>query len=161
MRIAEIAVIAPRAEARKKFITTICGRLEVEGEQLTVGRLTINDQLVLHLYGLPAPEAAQTPPAWDLLSRKLLGYVVLFAWQDEASFEHIKLCVEQITARAETALIVAAQAEAEQAPALEALRDKSVLVDQQGRFLFYQENDAHSVKQVLLALVDLLLERAE
>ncbi|MEK7729369.1 MAG: hypothetical protein AAB354_13225 [candidate division KSB1 bacterium] len=161
MRIAEIAILAPQAEARKKFITAICDQLEVTGEQLTVGRLPINEQLVLHLYGLAAPIAAQNPPSWDLLARKLLGYVVLFAWQDQTSFEQIKLGLEQITARAETALIVAANVAAADLPALQALRNKSIFVNQQGQLTFYQEDDPQSIKKVLLALVDLLLERAE
>ena len=123
--------------------------------------LPINEQLVLHLYGLAAPIAAQNPPSWDLLARKLLGYVVLFAWQDQTSFEQIKLGLEQITARAETALIVAANVAAADLPALQALRNKSIFVNQQGQLTFYQEDDPQSIKKVLLALVDLLLERAE
>jgi len=161
MRIAEIAVIAPQAEARKKFIAAICNQLDVAGEQLTVGRLAINDQLVLHLYGLAAPTEAATPSSWDLLARKLLGYIVLFSWQDQASFENIKSCLDQITARTETAVIVAANVAAAELPALQALRDKSIPVNAQGKFAFYQEADAASMKKVLLALVDLLLERAE
>jgi hypothetical protein len=161
MRIAEIAVIAPEAEARKNFIAAICGRLEVTGEQLTVGRLAVNEQLVLHLYGLAAPAATITPSAWDLLSRKLLGYIVLFSWQDQASFEQIKPGLEQITAAGETALVVAANVAEAELPALQALRDKSILVNAQGKLTFYQEAEAASMKKVLLTLVDLLIERAE
>lgn len=160
MRIAEIAVLAPHAEQRKKFIAAICRHLEVESEQLTVGRLAINDQLVLHLYGLAlAPEGKA--PAWDLLARKLLGYVTLFSWQESESFERIKFSIDQVTSRADAALVVAAQIAGAEPPALQALRDEGLLLNQQGKFTFYQEDDVESMKKVLLTLIDLLLERAE
>ncbi len=161
MRIAEIAVVAPHAETRKKFIAAICNQLEVNSEQLVVGRLAVNDQLMLHLYGLATPNATATSSSWDLLARKLLGYVVLFTWQDEGSFEQIKPCVEQITARAATALIIAANVTEADLPLFETLRDKNLLVNAQGKLAFYQENDAESIKKVLLTLIDLLLEHAE
>lgn len=161
MRIAEIAVVAQQAEARKKFIAAICHELEINGEQLMVGRLAVNDQLMLHLYGLAAPNASENSSAWDLLTRKLLGYVVLFSWQEQASFEQIKPCLEQITARAATVLIVAANVAEADLPALEALRGKNLLVNTQGKFTFYQEADTESIRKVLLTLIDLLLERAE
>ncbi|NUO80461.1 hypothetical protein HUU05_10325 [candidate division KSB1 bacterium] len=160
MRIAEIAVIAPQAEERKQFITAICSQLDVASEQLTVGRLAINDQLVLHLYGLATPAENQSQ-SWDLLSRKLLGYVVLFSWHDKVSFENIKPCLEQVTTRPETALVVAANVGDTEPPALQALSNKSIFVNQQGKFTFYKQDEAESAKKVLLTLIDLLLERAE
>lgn len=161
MRIAEIAVVAPHTETRKNFIAAICRELEVNSEQLMVGRLSVNDQLLLHLYGLAAPSETVSSSAWDLLARKLLGYIVLFHWQDEGSFQQIKPCLEQITARAATALIIAANVTQADLPALEALRDKNLLLNAHGKLAFYQENDAESIKKVLLTLIDLLLEHAE
>ena len=160
MRIAEIAVIAPQPEERKKFIAAVCSQLEVTGEHLTVGRLAINDQLVLHLYGLAVQPETQTL-SWDLLSRKLLGYIVLFSWQDKASFENIKASLDQIAARSEAVLVVAANVGAAELPAMQALSNKSLFVNYQGKFTFYQEDDPESVKKVLLTLIDLLVERAE
>lgn len=160
MRIAEIAVIAPQAEERKRFIAAVCDQIEVESERLTVGRLTINDQIVLHLYGLaPTPEGKA--PAWDLLARKLLGYVALFSWQESDSFEHIKAGIDQVTARADAVLVVAAKIADAEPTALEALGDEGLFVNQQGKFTFYQEDDVESMKKVLLVLIDLLIERAE
>ncbi len=160
MRIAEIAVIAPRAEEGKKFIAAICSQLEVASEHLVVGRSIINDQLVLHLYGLAIPPESKNL-SWDLLDRKLLGYIVLFSWNDEASLESIKRSLDQITARPEAVLVVAANVSAAEPPALQALGDKSLFVNQQGKFIFYKEDEAGSAKQVLLTLIDLLIERAE
>lgn len=160
MRIAEIAVIAPQAEERKKFIATICSQIDVAGEHLAVGRMVINDQLVLHLYGLAIqPESSNL--SWELLDRKLLGYIVLFSWNDKTSLESIKLSLDQISERSEAALVVAANVGAAEPAALQALRDKSLFVNQQGKFTFYKEDEAGSAKQVLLTLIDLLIERAE
>ncbi len=160
MRIGEIAVLGAAADERKKFISAICAQLEMTTPHFSFGRLPINDQLMLHLYGL-AVHTENQAPSLDLLSRRMLGYIVLFPWRDEAAFAQIKPCIDYLSTRNEAALIVAAHAAHAQLPSAPALRKEAMTVDSDGKLAFFEEDNPASAKRVLSSLIDLLLERAE
>ena len=160
MRIGEIAVIGSNAELRKKFIASVCENLEITTGPLAIGRLPINEQLVLHLYSLPIqPEAKAL--SWDLFARKLLGYIVIFPWQDAASFDSLQPSLDQITLRHEAAVVVAACVANGDLSSLPIIGSEGLAITPQGKFAFYHENDPTSVKEVLLALIDLLIARTD
>lgn len=159
MRIGEIAVLGTRTEERKKFIAAICMQLEMATPHFSFGRFAVNEQLMLHLYGL-AVHAENRAPSLDLISRRMLGYIVLFPWQDEAAFAQVKPCIDYLTNRHDAALIVAAHAAPSQFPSAPALQQEGISLDSGGKLAFFEEDNPASAKKVLLNLIDLLIERA-
>ena len=79
MRIGEIAIVGPGILPKQQFIKAVCDEIVVENNELVFGRLQINEQLVIHLYGLEFTDT-EIKPSLDLVSKKLLGYVFLFDW---------------------------------------------------------------------------------
>ncbi len=160
MRIGEIAVLGTHANERKKFIAAICSQLEMATPHFAFGRFPVNDQLTVHLYGLAVHTEDQTP-SLDLLSRRMLGYIVLFPWQDEAAFAQIKPSIDYLTTRHEAAIVVAAHALQSQLPPSPILVQDGMAVNNDGKLAFFEEDNPASAKRVLLSLMDLLLERAD
>ena len=160
MRIGEIAVLGAHANERRNFIASVCTQLEITTPHFAFGRLTINEQLTLHFYGLAVQSEGQAS-SLDLLSRRMLGYIVLFPWQDDPAFATIKPCIDYLTTRHEAALVVAAHTpQAGLLPSL-AVMQEGMVVNNEGKLAFFEENDPASAKRVLLSLIDLLIERAE
>ena len=160
MRIGEIAVIGTHANERKKFIAALCAQLEMATPHFAFGRFPINDQLTLHLYGLAVRAEDQTP-SLDLLTRRMLGYIVLFPWGDDSAFAQIKPCLDYLATRHEAAIVVAAHAPQAQLPPSPALVQEGMDVSSEGKLAFFEEDNPASAKRVLLSLIDLLLERAD
>lgn len=160
MRIGEIAVLGTHADDRKKFIAAICTQLEMTTPHFAFGRLPINEQLMLHFYGLAVQPEDQTS-SLDLLSRRMLGYIVLLPWQDEPAFSQIRPCIDYLTTRHEAALVVAAHAPQAQLLPSPFVTQEGMAVNNDGKLTFFEEDNPASAKRVLLSLIDLLIERAE
>ncbi|MDZ7269745.1 MAG: hypothetical protein ONB48_20815 [candidate division KSB1 bacterium] len=160
MRIGEIVVIGANANEKQRFLAALSDELALTTPDFSFGRLTINNQLLLHLYGITLhPEAG--PLAWDLLGAKILGGIVLFSWQDLASFELVKPVIDQLTTHFRTAVVVAAHLDKESMPDSELFRNGGITLTPDGRFTFCDVDDSESARRVLLSLIDLLIERSD
>ena len=160
MRIGEIAVLGTHANERKKFIAAVCSQLEMSTPHFAFGRFPVNEQLILHLYGLAVHPEDQTP-SLDLLSRRMLGYIVLFPWQDEPALAQIRPCLDYLATRHDAAIVVTAHAPQTQLPSAAALLEQGMALSHDGKLAFFTEDHPASAKGVLLCLIDLLIERAE
>ncbi len=158
MRIAEIAVIGSGRNLRDTFIQAVCQKLELTNDNVTFGRLPINDQLVLHLYGLASQPNGQTP-AWDLIAKKMLGYVVLFSWQDAESLERLKPIIDFLASRYETPLVVAAHLAGKPQPVPPALFDNGIALTASGKFTFCDVRNPSSARKTLATLIDSLIAK--
>jgi len=158
MRIGEIAVLGPSNEEKQLFIQAVCGRLELTHENIAFGRFSINDQLVLHLYGVALQSEAQTV-AWDLLAKKCLGYIVLFSWQDPGSLDRFKPVLDILATKYEATMIVAAHMPEGDRPLPPALFEDSISLTAAGKLMFCDARRPASARKVLLALIDSLLEK--
>lgn len=160
MRIGEIAVIGPDHEARNRFIAAVCRDVDLSKEQLAFGRLPIDEQLVLHLYGIPT-EAGQDGRkiSWDLLARKMLGCVVLFSWDSPQSFEQVRPTLDELTSHYDFSLVVAANVSNGPKTVPPALIDEGVAITAEAKLAFCNVSQPASVRRVLLSLVDLLINR--
>lgn len=158
MRIGEIAVLGPGHEEKQLFIRAVCGRLELTDKNITFGRFPINDQLVLHLYGVTLQSEPQAV-AWDLLAKKCLGYIVLFPWQDVKSFDRLKPVLDMLAAKYEAAMIVAAQTPEPNRPVPPSLFENSIALTAEGKFMFCDVRRPAGARKVLLALIESLLEK--
>ena len=158
MRIGEILIISPDANDKRRFIESICNKTEVTSSGFTFGRLPINEQLILHLYGVTIKQDIK-PFTWDLIAEKILGCVVLFSWDDLQTFEKVVAIVDQVTNRHQTAVIVAAQAQKKVAPLF--LYKDSIALSSKGKFTLCDIEKPQSVKRVLIDLIDLLILQTE
>ncbi len=157
MRIGEIAIVGANAEEERAFVRSIADTVDVQNERLTFGQYHINDQLLLHLYGISLHED-EDAISWDLISAKLLGFVVLFRWGDVESFRRCQKLVDTLINRYDAVVVVAGHTEG-RIPPLPAAFDLGIPIDKHGSFIFCNVHDPDSVRKVLIALVDLILDQ--
>jgi signal recognition particle receptor subunit beta len=158
MRIGEIAIIGPDNDIKKRFIEAVCQEVELSNDQLTFGRLPIDDQIMLHLYGI-SMQKNNTKVSWDLLARKMLGYVVLFSWDNPQSFDLVKTTLDELTHRYESTLVVAADVHNGGFTAHRTLLQEGISITTEAKLIFCDVSKPESVKQVLLTLVNLLIDK--
>ncbi len=157
MRIAEIAVVGSSAATRGRFIRTVCDETILETESLVFGRLEINEQLAVHVYGLDlADEQAQ--PGWELVAQKLLGYVVLFDWGRESELETVSRTVDRLCQRYPLPLVITANLPNGHTPIPPKVLQTEFALTDKGVLTFCRLSDPDSVKRVLITLVDTILE---
>lgn len=158
MRIAEIAVVGPGAQAKYDFIKAVSDELEIQNESLIFGRIQINDQLILHLYGLDYSET-EFLPSWDLVTKKLLGYVVLFNWGEKGALSTVKSLLDTLAHRYSLPLIVVANLVDGETEFPARLLDKELNLSDQSHFVFCNVSDPASVKNALIILINTVLEQ--
>ncbi len=159
MKIGEVAVISHDQQSRDNFIQSVCSEIDIKDEIISFGRFEINDQLALHLYGISI-DKENTELSWDLISRKMLGYVFIFNWDDQISLQTIKPVIDKFTSTISAPSVIVANTKNKQAAPVPKIFYKSngFILSRDCRFTFSQLNDLHSAKDVLVLLVDMLLE---
>jgi len=158
MRIGEIAIVGPSQKAKTEFIKTACKEILVDSEELIYGSVKVNDQLVLHLYGLDGPDQ-ETNPFWDLVSQKLLGYVILFDWDDPNGFPLVRETIDSITGRYRIPLVVAANIAHLPSSIPASFINTDLNLAEQSQFTFCNISESQSVNNVLVTLIDSLIEK--
>ncbi|MFQ5650769.1 MAG: hypothetical protein ACE5IY_12570 [bacterium] len=153
MRIGEIAIVSPAYQVRRQFIQAASDELVIQTEKLMFGRVKINDQLILHLYGLDYQDGDNNP-SWDLVSKKLLGYVILYSWNKPATLDSIKDTVDLLLARYRIPVVVAAAMDGSPESAPSVLLNIDFNIAQNSEFTFCNTADRESVRKVLVVLID-------
>lgn len=157
MRIGEIAIVGPDIHGREAFVRTASDEIPLQTEDMMFGRLQVNKQLMLHLYGIDYSE--QMPPAWDLISSKLLGYVVLFAWDKPETYPAVLQMIDTLTSRYRTPIVIAANLSDNPNIVPDQVYNASFNLSECGEFTFCQAADAGSTRQVLAVLIDAVIEK--
>lgn len=157
MRIGEIAIISPAYKTKLQFIQAVCDEIVFQTEKLIFGRLQINNQLVLHLYGLDHRDS-ENNPSWDLVSRKLLGYIMLFDWDNPHALDSMKDSVDSFLTRYQIPILIASNTDSMSGiPA--ALMNVDINISKDADFTFCDIRKPQSVRNVLVMLVDAVLDR--
>jgi hypothetical protein len=159
MRIGEIAILGSSNEEKRLFIQSVCQKLELANDDIAFGRLPINEQLMLHLYGVALQPTDTQSVAWDLLARKMLGYIVLFRWQDAGSFERIKPVIDQLATSYEATMVVAAYVVNGRPPVPPMLYEDGIAVTAEGKFMFCDLRQPASARKILLALIETIIDK--
>ena len=157
MRIGEIAVICDGIASKLDFIKAASDEIPIESSDFVFGRIIINNQLVVHLYGLNYQEDDSS--SLEVVSKKVLGYVVLFNWDDEQSFEKAKQILDALQSRKEVPVVIAANLNKNTTPIPQQLVNIDFNLSELSDFTFYRTSDPVSVKQVLVVLIDSVLEK--
>ncbi|MBN1286691.1 MAG: ATP/GTP-binding protein [Anaerolineae bacterium] len=153
--ISEIEVVSTEREIstpaeRVKDATTVA---------MDFGRITVDDDLVLYLFGTPGQRRFDF--MWEILAEGMLGFVVMVDSAKPETFREAKSILETFRAYAPTPYVVAAnKQDLPDAWAAEDLRI-ALRVEDNVKLLPCIATDKESVKNVLLELLYSILEEME
>ena len=123
------------------------------------GRITIDRDLVLYLFGTPGQDRFDF--MWEILGEGMLGYVLLLDASREASLEEAQSIRNAFRTMARVPLVVALNRAGAIDPELEASVRERLDLDPKTAVLPCDATDKDSVKAVLLALLYAVLEEVE
>ncbi len=132
-------------------------------EQTTVamdfGRITVDDDLVLYLFGTPGQRRFDF--MWEILAEGMLGFVVMVDSVKPETFREAKSILETFRAYAPTPYVVAAnKQDHEEAWSPDDLRI-ALRIEENVKLLPCVATDKDSVKNVLLELLYSILEEMD
>ena len=150
--ISEIEVVSTerkisREEERVKETTTVA---------MDFGRITVDDDLVLYLFGTPGQKRFDF--MWEILSEGMLGFIVVVDSSRPETFREAKGILQTFRAYAPTPYVVAAnKQDREDAWTVDDLRI-ALKLDRKVKMLPCVATDRQAVKKVLLELLYSILE---
>ena len=172
MQTVKMVVTGPFAAGKTAFIQSISeidvvsterkisSEMERIKETTTVamdfGRITVDDDLVLYLFGTPGQKRFDF--MWEILSEGMLGFVVVVDSARPETFREAKGILQTFRAYAPTPYVVAAnKQDREDAWSVDDLRI-ALKLDSKVKMLPCVATDRESVKKVLLELLYSILE---
>jgi len=143
-------ISADSPEAQEKEATTVA---------MDFGRITVDDDLVLYLFGTPGQRRFDF--MWEILAEGMLGFVVMVDSAKPETFREAKSILETFRAYAPTPYVVAANKQDNpDAWSPEDLRI-ALRIEENVKLLPCVAKDKESVKAVLLELLYSILEEME
>ncbi len=138
------------AEAKEKEATTVA---------MDFGRITVDDDLVLYLFGTPGQRRFDF--MWEILAEGMLGFIVMVDSTKPETFREAKSILETFRAYAPTPYVVAAnKQDLPDAWEPEDLRI-ALRIDPEVKLLPCVAQQRDSVRDVLLELLYTILEEME
>jgi signal recognition particle receptor subunit beta len=171
----KIVVTGPFSAGKTQFIQTVSEidvvsterKITSESERIkertTVamdfGRITIDDDLVLYLFGTPGQKRFDF--MWEILSEGMLGFVVLIDSVRPETFREARTILDTFRAYAPTPYVVAAnKQDLEDAWGVDDLRI-ALRIDSDVKLLPCVAQDRESVRNALLELLYSILEEMD
>ncbi len=146
----EAGVSAGTREAEVKSETTVA---------MDFGRITVDDDLVLYLFGTPGQRRFDF--MWEILAEGMLGFVVMVDSTKPETFREAKSILETFRAYAPTPYVVAAnKQDIPEAWPADDLRI-ALRIEDNVKLLPCVAKDKESVKSVLLELLYAILEEMD
>jgi len=160
VRIGEVAVISQDGYEKETFIRSICTKIDIKNETISFGRFEVNDQLSLHLYGISVQNGESTM-SWDLISRKALGYIVIFDWDRPEMLEATNTVLDYFASNSDVPIIVVANLRTQKEPPIpkKFFHQNGIQLSVNARFTFGHVDDEQSAKKILKLLVNMLIDR--
>jgi hypothetical protein len=158
-RIGEILVIGSSNSSHDSFLYSICPRVMKSDQDIIFGQLQIEQDLSLFLYGISS-NGGQNKVAWDLIARKMLGYIIVFDWFDHASYDIARKNIDFIGQRFEAPLIIAADIKDKPLPVKKAIIDPYISFSGREKFTFCNSASVTSIKSVFASLIDIAINYA-
>jgi small GTP-binding protein len=142
--------ISTAAEKTVKEATTVA---------MDFGRITVDDDLVLYLFGTPGQKRFDF--MWEILSEGMLGFIVMVDSTRPETFREARSILETFRAYAPTPYVVAAnKQDMKEAWEIDDMRH-ALRLDTKVKFLSCVATDRDSVKSVLLELLYSILSEME
>ncbi|MEN6481600.1 MAG: ATP/GTP-binding protein [Anaerolineaceae bacterium] len=175
MQTVKIVVTGPFSSGKTEFIRSvseidvvsterkISSEIEKIKESTTVamdfGRITVDDDLILYLFGTPGQKRFDF--MWEILSEGMLGFIVMVDSTRPETFREARSILETFRAYAPTPYVVAAnKQDRDDAWDLEDMR-VALRLDSKVKFLPCVATDKPTVKNVLLELLYTILAEME
>jgi len=158
-KIGEILVIGSSNSSQSSFLYYTCPKVMKSDQDIMFGQLEIEQNLHLFLYGISS-NGAKNNIAWDLIDRKMLGYIIVFNWFDEKSYELAKKNIDFLHIRFDAPLIIAADIIDKSLPIKKTIINPFISLSNKDKFTFFNSTSAGSVKSVLSSLIDVVSEYA-
>lgn len=175
MQTVKMVVTGPFNAGKTEFIQTVSEidvvsterKISTEAERIkeatTVamdfGRITVDDELVLYLFGTPGQKRFDF--MWEILSEGMLGFIVMVDSTRPETFREARSILETFRAYAPTPYVVAAnKQDLEDAWDIDDMRI-ALRLDKAIRLLPCISMDKESVKDVLLQLLTNILEEID
>ncbi len=177
MQTVKMVITGPYASGKTEFIRSISeidvvsteagvtkGTIEAEVKQETTvamdfGRITVDDDLVLYLFGTPGQRRFDF--MWEILAEGMLGFVVMVDSTKPETFREAKSILETFRAYAPTPYVVAAnKQDIPEAWPADDLRI-ALRIEDHVKLLPCVARDKESVKSVLLELLYAILEEMD
>ncbi len=160
MRIGEVAIISYKSHEKEDFIRSICQKIDIKNKTISFGRFEVNDQLALHLYGVSV-DFENKSIFWDLISRKTLGYIIIFAWEDKQALEATKSIIDYFSKNYNGPIIIVANIKDKKDPPIpdKFFQPDGIPLSPSSRFTFAQINDPENARKVMILLINMLIEK--
>ncbi len=156
-RVGEIVVVGPASAAKEPFLQAICPERFVANQDVLLGAMPINSELLIYCYGITHGRGF----AWDLVGKKMLGYVVMFNWFDDDAYAACREIIDFTTRNFSAPFVVAADYGIRPLPVPESAIRPNIPLSPLSKFLFFQSHKPASVRKVVVTLLDVLLEKLE
>ncbi|MBN1997465.1 hypothetical protein JW935_07940 [candidate division KSB1 bacterium] len=156
-KIGEIVIIGLTDTILYDFISQLCQDVKKTDQGILFANIDVDEDLALFLYGIVIennPEFFE----WDLLANKMLGYVALFEWNDDAAFPAVQTMISFLEDRFNVPVTIAACVDQEPENIHTKLFRHSFPLSWKDKFRFYKPSEKITVKNVLLSMIDTLIE---
>lgn len=159
-KVGEIVVVGPPGSAKQSFLKSFCPEVTIADQDILIGRFPVNSDLVVYIYGISHdPESPLF--AWDLVAKKMIGYIVIFDWHNETSIEQTKQILDFTTHHFSTPFVLAADLQNNPCAVPEAACRPYILISNISRFMFFRSTKPATVKKVVISLLDILIHKIE
>jgi len=160
LRIGEVAIISYKPHEKENFIRSICQKIDIKDETLSFGRFEVNDQLALFLYGISF-DFTRNSISWELVSRKTLGFIIIFDWEDKKAFDATKPVVDYFANNFNAPILIVAAIKHKDNPPIPVsfFQPDGIPLSSNSRFMFSQIDDPESARSVLILFINMLIEK--
>ena len=158
MKIGEIAVVGPADINKKTFLSPVCSEVQIASQTMVFGRVPVGDNLLLHVYGI---DVIKNPEryAWDLVTTRLSGFIVLYHWYVRRSFEAAQAIIDYLYDRYDIPFVIAANAGSRPIPVPSSFHTSGITLSGDCKFVFWRTNNMKTIRRVYTTLFDTLIDR--
>ena len=160
MRIGEVAIISYNSHEKENFIRSICQKIDIKDETLSFGHFDVNDELSLYFYGLSF-DSTKNSISTDLISRKTLGFIIIFDWDDKKAFEATKPLADYFSKNFNGPILIVADIKSIKDPPIPDtfFLPNGIPLSSNSRFIFSQIDEPESARSVLILFINMLIEK--
>ncbi|UCE07307.1 MAG: hypothetical protein JSW07_04550 [bacterium] len=160
MRIVEVAIISSKFHEKENFIRSICKKIDIKNDRLCFGHFEVNDQLELYLYGISVDNKNKSI-CWDLISRKTLGFIIIFDWEEKKILDATKPIIDYFSRNFNAPIIIVANIKDKKNPPVpdKFFQPDGIPLSPNSRFTFGQIDDPKSARNAMVLLVNMLIEK--
>ncbi len=159
-KVGEMVVVGPPGSDKESFLKSFCTEVTIADQDILIGRFPVTNDLVVYFYGISHyPDASLF--AWDLIAKKMLGYIVIFDWNKNNSFQYAKQIIAFTTAHFSCPFIIAADLQNHPSNIPETATKPFIMLSNNCRFMFFRSNKPATVKKVVVTLLDILINKLD